>query len=438
MTNATDIMSFHSQHQFSRLPAELRWKIWALNLPGPRVVSIRCGSEPLSPARGPGRHSSLLSGCTSPAPIPVNLHVCHESRSEALRRYRPSFGIARQPGQIFFDPDEDVLYFGSRDGFMASEAQLRTVLMLCCPDELLRVRKVAINDALFWVYGNPSPVNPVSSPSCNDEYTTANNRHYHGRQQQRQWSGGVDSGGLVMHTAIATSLLADTLQLIRTRLPGLQELIFVPRDQNPLYSRDCCLVEPATMQSGMAQQIRQAMAIVSGSSSGGSSGRKPGSHSPLSAVPVRRQRQEQQVSQRQQAKRKGFHDDNYGVILPWAWKIMTLSANPDPPVYGRRGLAREEEEEQQPPSQGLLAEWEDEAGGRAFGRSHPNQKRKREDTLSAVCGVDGVPPEDASHQSSTKEWHRRRGGLGGEMTRSSVFQEGRRSRFTDIRRRVCV
>lgn len=435
MTNSTDNVSFHSQHPFTRLPAELRWKIWALNLPGPRVVSIRCGSEPLSPARGPDRHSSLLSGCTSPAPIPVNLHVCHESRSEALRRYRPSFGIARQPGQILFDPDEDVLYFGPRDGFMASEAQLRTVLMLCCPEELLRVRKVAINDALFWVYGNPSAVNPASSPSCGDEYTAANNHYYDGRQQQRQWPGGISSGGLVVHTAIATSLLADTLQLLRTRLPGLQELIFVPRDQNPLYSRDCCLVEPATVQSGMAQQIRQAMAIAFDSSSSSSSGRKPGSHSPLSAIPGRGQQQQRQESQHQQTKRKSFHNDNNGVILPWTWRIMTLSANPDPPVYGRRGLTWEGE--QQPQSQELLSGWEDGGGGRV-GRSNPNHKRKREDTISAVRGVDVAPPEDALDSSSIKEWHRRRGGPGGEMTRSSVLQEGRRSRFTQMRMRVCV
>ncbi|KUI64074.1 hypothetical protein VM1G_10856 [Cytospora mali] len=218
-------------HLFSRLPAELRWKIWAFNLPGPRIVSIKCGPESLSSLPGldsGGRLSpSSSSGCTSPAAIPTNLHVCHESRREALRQYRSSFGIARQPGQVFFAPDQDVLYFGPRDGFMASEANLRTILSMCDPVELAQVKRVAINDALFW-----------------------------------------------------------------SRLPGLQELIFIPRDENPLYSGDSCLVEPAMGQGRMARQIREAMTAVFGAPDDG----------------------------------------------PWRWRIMTLSADPDPPVYEKQVL----------------------------------------------------------------------------------------------------
>lgn len=283
-----------AQHLFPLLPAELRWKIWDLNLPGPRIVSIRCGSDSTSlatgsglDADGPGRSSqeglgpsfsasaSSLSpsDCTSPASIPTNLHVCHESRREALRRYRPSFGTARRPGRVFFDRDRDVLYFGPRDGFMASEAQLRTVLTLCDPAELSGVRRVAVNDALFWAYGSSGG------------------------------PGGLGAGAMVMtHATIASSLLVDVLQLVRARLPGLEELVFVPRDENPLYSGASCLVEPAIIQSRLARQVRDAVGLVFGDPSSGL----------VNGVPS------------------------------WSWKVMTLSADPDPPIYGRGVLGWEE------------------------------------------------------------------------------------------------
>lgn len=94
------------------------------------------------------------------------------------------------------------------------------------------------------------------------------------------------------HTAIAASLMIDVLRLIHSRLPGLQELIFIPRDENPLYSGDSCLVEPSIVQGRMARQIREAMRAVFGAPDGG----------------------------------------------PWAWSIMTLSADPNPPVYEKRVL----------------------------------------------------------------------------------------------------
>ncbi|KUI62278.1 hypothetical protein VP1G_09406 [Cytospora mali] len=294
-------------HLFSRLPAELRWKIWAFNLPGPRIVSIKCGPESLSSLPGldsGGRFSpSSSSGCTSPAAIPTNLHVCHESRREALRQYRSSFGIARQPGQVFFAPDQDVLYFGPRDGFMASEANLRTILSMCDPAELAQIKRVAINDALFWVYENSwhhqarhqlPPPPPPPPPQ---------HQHSHQRQHQHQQHPSALAAPLpplhpppaaaaMTHTAIAASLLIDVLRLIQSRLPGLQELIFIPRDENPLYSGDSCLVEPAMVQGRMARQIREAMTAVFGAPDDG----------------------------------------------PWRWRIMTLSADPDPPVYEKQVL----------------------------------------------------------------------------------------------------
>ncbi|KAH8757645.1 hypothetical protein F5883DRAFT_370009, partial [Diaporthe sp. PMI_573] len=208
------------QHLFSKLPAELRWKIWAFNIPGPRLVSVHCGSKSLSCGLGSGHHHLTPSssfGCSSQAKIPTNLHVCHESRREALRQYRASFGIARQPGQTFFDSEQDYLYFGPRDGFMASEANLRTVLSLCDPTELAQVRRVAVNEALVWVYDSA-------------------------------W-----------HRQSPSSLLVDILRLVRARLPGLRELVLVPRDENPLYSSDCYLTEPAMAQNRLRRQVSEAM-----------------------------------------------------------------------------------------------------------------------------------------------------------------------------------
>lgn len=182
---------------------------------------------------------------------------------------------------MFFDTERDVLYFGPRDGFMASEAQLRTVLTMCDPDELAAVRRVAVNDALFWVY---------SGAGGNG-----------GEREVESGGGGLSGaseGGLVAapHTTIASSLLIDVLQLVSERLSDLRELVFVPRDDNPVYSVDCCFVEPTIIQNRLARQIREAMGI-------------------------------------------SFN----GIPVPWTWRIMTLSADPSPPIYGRAVLGWDEE-----------------------------------------------------------------------------------------------
>ncbi|PSS03858.1 hypothetical protein BD289DRAFT_449290 [Coniella lustricola] len=284
-------------HPFPRLPAELRWKIWSYNLPGPRIVSIRCGSDvaaispppdgrpvPLCSASHPGSPSP---SCTSPAPIPINLHVCHEARREALRRYRPCFGIARGSGRIYFDSNQDTLYFGPRDGFMASEAQLRTVLSLCDPAELARVTRIAVNDGLFWIYDSP---------------VTGRSR---GTAQ----------------SALANSLLVDVLYLLRARLPGLKELVFVPRDENPLYSGDCCLVEPAIIQSLLARQVREAMRVVF---------EPPGPSTSATVTVITPPISPLSSSSSMNGNSDGQGSSSSGSCCPWRWRVMTLSANPNP------------------------------------------------------------------------------------------------------------
>lgn len=295
-------------------------------------MSVHCGSKSLSPGLDSGhplQSPSPSFGCTSQAKIPSNLHVCHESRREALRQYRASFGIARQPGQTLFDPEQDYLYFGPRDGFMASEANLRTVMSLCDPTELAQVRRVAINEALFWVYDSawnrqaPCYHNhhhyhrlQQQNQQLQTPPTTPMESHHHQhRRESQELSNALPPHGhlpppsspptpppaaaaTMTQTSIAASLLVDILRLVRVRLPGLRVLVLVPRDENPLYSSDCYLTEPAMGQNRLRRQVSEALANAFG-------GEGEGDASDWSDLP------------------------------PWEWKIRTLSADPDPPSYDR-------------------------------------------------------------------------------------------------------
>ncbi|KAI8200409.1 hypothetical protein KHU50_006891 [Colletotrichum sp. SAR 10_65] len=214
-------------HLFPCLPAELRLKIWNFNLPPPRIVPIRCGAKSLSFAADvhpAAQRRPSTSGCISYASIPVNLHVCHESRVEAMKSYRLSFGMTRKPGQIFFDRSRDILYFGARDGYMASESQFMTVMALCDPTDLAEVRHLAVNDSLFW----------------------------------------IDS--VYYQSMSAANLTVEVLKQVRARMPRLESLVFIPRDENPVYYDQVELVE-ANRQSELVQimslQMEAGMKAVS-------------------------------------------------------------------------------------------------------------------------------------------------------------------------------
>lgn len=206
---------------------------------------------------------------------------------------------------------------------MASEANLRTVLSLCDPTELAQVRRVAINEALFWVYDSAWH---RQSPCYHDHHqqhlqqhnqqlqtpptTPMESQHHQNRQQTQDTSTLLPTPGALStplppaavaamtHTSIAASLLVDILRLVHARLPGLRELVFVPRDENPLYSSDCYLTEPAMGQNRLRRQASEAMATAFG-------GQGDGDTSDWSGLP------------------------------PWEWKIRTLSADPDPPSYDK-------------------------------------------------------------------------------------------------------
>jgi hypothetical protein len=103
--------------QFGKFPKELRLKIWRVLLLQPRIIEIEAKHEPV-PGSFPGqfsqnrpRHDNYMVSRHSREP-PVTLHICHESREEALNAYKlmPIFATSRH--RIYFNPLMDIAYFG--------------------------------------------------------------------------------------------------------------------------------------------------------------------------------------------------------------------------------------------------------------------------------------------------------------------------------------
>jgi hypothetical protein len=149
----------------------------------------------------------------STVPVPAALHACAESREVALARYRLLFGFARRPGQVVFRPDTDILFFGPRPGYMAADAQFRTCMSMCSSRDLAAVRRVAISDALFWI-------------------------------------------GSEYRSMVAGKVSVDVLRLLCARMPALEELVFVPCDEDRL-------LDDEDLLQSMTQQIQASMRTVS-------------------------------------------------------------------------------------------------------------------------------------------------------------------------------
>lgn len=94
---------------FPLLPLELRLKIWSYMSPGPRNLSIQYN---MSSQYSSSRATPSFGGWTSPSPVPVILHICHESRSEALKYLQLSFGSYFHPAKLYFDFSCDTAVFG--------------------------------------------------------------------------------------------------------------------------------------------------------------------------------------------------------------------------------------------------------------------------------------------------------------------------------------
>jgi hypothetical protein len=98
---------------FTGLPLELRLKIWSFIAPGPRTVSIKYKGLSFYSI---GKGFSAAAGWRSPEPIPVILHICRESRTEALKSYQLALGSYHHPPRIYFDFSKDTLRFGNNQG----------------------------------------------------------------------------------------------------------------------------------------------------------------------------------------------------------------------------------------------------------------------------------------------------------------------------------
>lgn len=103
---------------FELLPTEIRIMIWRYTLPGSRTVLIYW-------------KDIVRNNWVSPSHIPPALHICQESRYEALNRYETAFGRKvgfYKPGKIIFDFMMDTLVLmdsstpGSRSRWSSIEA----------------------------------------------------------------------------------------------------------------------------------------------------------------------------------------------------------------------------------------------------------------------------------------------------------------------------
>ncbi|KAF4467878.1 hypothetical protein FALBO_5248 [Fusarium albosuccineum] len=89
-----------------KLPPEICCMIWGLTLPGPRVITIRMKSR-----------DSFL--CSVPIPVPLAMHICQESRREALKTLRlfsPAISSGIKP--IYLNPRHDIIHLDMHDRFV--------------------------------------------------------------------------------------------------------------------------------------------------------------------------------------------------------------------------------------------------------------------------------------------------------------------------------
>ncbi|KAI1437210.1 hypothetical protein GGR50DRAFT_120135 [Xylaria sp. CBS 124048] len=95
---------------FPLLPTELRLQIWRLSC-HPRVVEVIYDQE----------HDR----CTTAASLPPVLQACRESRSEASKLYKRSFGTVSHEPRIYFCREMDILYL-PRPPFMGYDDSSRS------------------------------------------------------------------------------------------------------------------------------------------------------------------------------------------------------------------------------------------------------------------------------------------------------------------------
>lgn len=125
-------------HLFQFLPNELRLQIWRVALSIPRNVNVACNTGILQ--RGVPRSARSFTSSERP---PALLHVCRESRLEALRIYKPSFQTVSSPKYIYVAFSQDII--------KVSDSTLRFLRKV----DLQNIQKMAINikyPVYFWLF----------------------------------------------------------------------------------------------------------------------------------------------------------------------------------------------------------------------------------------------------------------------------------------------
>lgn len=123
---------------FRKLPPEIRCMIWRCAMP-PRIIELRYDYD--------------LTKCWTLAKVPITLHVCRESRYEALKNYTLAFGISDTPDKTYFDFRRDTLFLTYEkwddEGVEYEDQVFRLTYEFVQSEEVKRIRSLAIDQDLL-------------------------------------------------------------------------------------------------------------------------------------------------------------------------------------------------------------------------------------------------------------------------------------------------
>ncbi|KAE8443890.1 hypothetical protein EG329_001299 [Mollisiaceae sp. DMI_Dod_QoI] len=154
-------------HPFKQLPVEIRHMIWRKTLQ-PRIVEMRWKSIPaevsrhIATERNPDRVAAL-SGTHgicyySPAPLPVALLVCRDSRNAVDALYPLCFATATSGPATRFNMSIDILYldyFFDELWHGSYNKPVFTFLESLSPMEATRLENIALGQILGYPLGPP-------------------------------------------------------------------------------------------------------------------------------------------------------------------------------------------------------------------------------------------------------------------------------------------
>ncbi|KAH8591764.1 hypothetical protein B0O99DRAFT_631611 [Bisporella sp. PMI_857] len=140
-------------HSFPDLPTELRLKIWELAITEPRTVTVAGVKPPYQ--RGEPRTSPRFRANIF---IPPVLHVCQESRREALAVYTPCL---RTPAEKHLPAISYIYVSFENDTFYFTESLLVYLTLI----ELQGIRKLVLDvtDAEYFGHFNMDIIKDMSS-----------------------------------------------------------------------------------------------------------------------------------------------------------------------------------------------------------------------------------------------------------------------------------